>query len=180
MLYKVESCGWVSMPAQALIIVINADKFEKLYRNLGCPYMRYINCPYSKIHGINLGPTWVLSAPDGPRVGPMNLAIGVNYARGLYFTVFCCGSAPVHYNHIRLSYKNVYLSSTGAILTKMGKWMITKIDKITKTKQNTEHVVIFGGVYCTLGHSSETLTNTNASWQRRQHNYHIFMVWCGV
>ena len=29
----------------------------------------------SKVHGANMGPTWVLSAPDGPRVGPMNLAI---------------------------------------------------------------------------------------------------------
>ena len=26
-------------------------------------------------HGANMGPTWVLSAPDGPHVGPMNLAI---------------------------------------------------------------------------------------------------------
>ena len=24
----------------------------------------------SKIHGANMGPTWVLSAPDGPHVGP--------------------------------------------------------------------------------------------------------------
>ena len=31
--------------------------------------------PDSKIHGANMGPTWVLSAPDGPLVGPMNLAI---------------------------------------------------------------------------------------------------------
>ena len=31
--------------------------------------------PDSKFHGANLGPTWVLSAPDGPHVGPMNLAI---------------------------------------------------------------------------------------------------------
>ena len=31
--------------------------------------------PDSKIHGANLGPTWVLSAPNGPHVGPMNLAI---------------------------------------------------------------------------------------------------------
>ena len=33
--------------------------------------------PDSKIHGANMGPTWVLSAPDGPHVGPMNLAIRV-------------------------------------------------------------------------------------------------------
>ena len=31
--------------------------------------------PDSKVHGANMGPTWVLSAPDGPHVSPMNLAI---------------------------------------------------------------------------------------------------------
>ena len=34
-----------------------------------------INNPDSKVHEANIGPTWVLSAPDGPHVGPMNLAI---------------------------------------------------------------------------------------------------------
>ena len=29
----------------------------------------------SKVHGANMGPTWDLSAQDGPHVGPMNLAI---------------------------------------------------------------------------------------------------------
>ena len=31
--------------------------------------------PDSKAHGANMGPTWVLSSPSGPHVGPMNLAI---------------------------------------------------------------------------------------------------------
>ena len=31
--------------------------------------------PDSKVHVANMGPTWVLSAPDGPHVGPTNLAI---------------------------------------------------------------------------------------------------------
>ena len=31
----------------------------------------------SKVHGANMGPTWVLSAPDGSHVGPMNLTIMV-------------------------------------------------------------------------------------------------------
>ena len=35
------------------------------------------NYPDSKVHGANMGPTWVLSAPDGPHVGPMNLAIWI-------------------------------------------------------------------------------------------------------
>ena len=34
-----------------------------------------INPSDSKVHGANIGPTWVLSAPDGPHVGPMNPAI---------------------------------------------------------------------------------------------------------
>ena len=29
----------------------------------------------SKVDGANMGPTWVLSAPDELQVGPMNLAI---------------------------------------------------------------------------------------------------------
>ena len=35
--------------------------------------------PDSKVHGANIGPTWVLSAPDGPHVVPTNLAIRVSY-----------------------------------------------------------------------------------------------------
>ena len=33
------------------------------------------NTPDNKVHGANMGPTWVLSAPDGPHDGPMILAI---------------------------------------------------------------------------------------------------------
>ena len=32
--------------------------------------------PEGKIHEANMEPTWVLSAPDGPHVGPMNIVIG--------------------------------------------------------------------------------------------------------
>ena len=35
------------------------------------------NFPDNKVNGANMEPTWVLSAPDGPHVGPMNLAIKV-------------------------------------------------------------------------------------------------------
>ena len=34
--------------------------------------------PDSKVQGANMGPPWVLSAPDGPHVGPINLAIGAD------------------------------------------------------------------------------------------------------
>ena len=36
-----------------------------------------INFPDSKVHGANMGPTWVLSDPDEPHVVSMNLAIRV-------------------------------------------------------------------------------------------------------
>ena len=38
-------------------------------------YGKYHINPDNKVHGANTGPTWVLSAPDGPHVGPMNVAI---------------------------------------------------------------------------------------------------------
>ena len=40
-------------------------------------YLFQHNYPDRKVHGANMGPTWVLSAPDGPHVIPMNLAIMV-------------------------------------------------------------------------------------------------------
>ena len=46
-------------------------KFDTKTRSSGNQY------PDSKGHRANMGPTWVLSAPDGPHVGPMILAIRV-------------------------------------------------------------------------------------------------------
>ena len=45
-------------------------------------YFVMIGSPDSKVHGANMGPTWVLSAPDGRHVGPMNVTIRV--------AVCCC------------------------------------------------------------------------------------------
>ena len=44
----------------------NADMI-KIIVGYTCPEQ----LPDSKVHGANLGPTWVLAAPDGPHVGPM-------------------------------------------------------------------------------------------------------------
>ena len=35
------------------------------------------SCPDNKVHGANMAPTWILSAPDGPHDGPMNIAFRV-------------------------------------------------------------------------------------------------------
>ena len=54
-------------------------------------YMQYCitsDCtPDSKVHGANMEPTSVLSAPDGLHVGPMNLAISL-----------CYKEVPLHFN----------------------------------------------------------------------------------
>ena len=38
-------------------------------------FVLYSQNPDNKVHEAHMGPTWVLSAPDGPHVGPMNHTI---------------------------------------------------------------------------------------------------------
>ena len=46
--------------------------------------------PDSKVHGANMGPTWVLSAPYVPHIGSMNLAIrDVLQSRDQYLLIGC-------------------------------------------------------------------------------------------
>ena len=52
-----------------LLVLTDVFVFIGLYIDIKC------DNPDSKVHGDNMGPTWVLSAPDGPHGGPMNLAI---------------------------------------------------------------------------------------------------------
>ena len=62
--------------------LIRVSKRDHRWYNIFSLYCDFSLChiflqgvPDSKVHGANMGPTWVLSAPDGPHVGPMNLAI---------------------------------------------------------------------------------------------------------
>ena len=48
------------------------------------PYVMTQAYPDSKVHGANMGPTWVLSAPDGPHVDLMSLAIRVGTVKNQY------------------------------------------------------------------------------------------------
>ena len=43
----------------------------------------------SKVHGAKMRSTWVLSGPDGPHVGPMNLAIRVGTCMSYVSYVIC-------------------------------------------------------------------------------------------
>ena len=42
-------------------------------------YVITFTIPDSKVHGANMGPTWVLSAPDGSHVDPGTLISGIWY-----------------------------------------------------------------------------------------------------
>ena len=50
---------------------------RRLFNTMGSPRL-----PKSKVHGANVGSTWVLSAIGGPQFGPKNLAI-----RNVYLTI---------------------------------------------------------------------------------------------
>ena len=64
------------------------ESIEHLYWGIGQDHSitdvhEVITCdrtayPDSKVHVAHMGPTWVLSAPGGPHVGPMKLAIRVD------------------------------------------------------------------------------------------------------
>ena len=43
----------------------------------------------NKVYGANMGPTWVLSAPGGPHVGPMNLVISDGITLALLLSKSC-------------------------------------------------------------------------------------------
>ena len=112
------------------------------------------NIPDNKVNGANMGPTWVLPAPDGPHVGPINLAIKdhTKYAHGASFVaVFCCvaiiwlpqcqWSNPVEYRRVTASNESTWYNHN-------------------KTKHN-KTMYKFYGIYC----SCEVLTKIqNQGW----------------
>ena len=57
-------------------IVLNWQTFVYLRVLVKHKRTHHKNNPGNKVHGANMGATWVLSAPDGPHIGPMKLVIG--------------------------------------------------------------------------------------------------------
>ena len=75
------------------------------FRSFRCLAFKLCECntkhPDSKVHGVNIGPNWVLSGPDVPHVGPMNLAIRAP-------TVFVF--RPVHFHWLILQHNLIHKS----------------------------------------------------------------------
>ena len=60
------------------VVFRNNESYRRLHHRM---WFNVKTClflyPDSKVHGANMGPTWVMWASDGPHVGPMNLTIRV-------------------------------------------------------------------------------------------------------
>ena len=60
--------------ASAAMVLITPDKQVHVFHEEG--FQLFVSChPDSKIHGVNVGPTWGRQDPAGPHVGHTNLAI---------------------------------------------------------------------------------------------------------
>ena len=70
----------LAAPKVVKMTTFSAASDENFVKMTTIPF-RWWRYPDSKVHGANIGPTWVLSAPDGPHVGPMNLVIRVHMER---------------------------------------------------------------------------------------------------
>ena len=81
---------------KSLAYILFVKQFFRLRTNKTSKIWQY--CPDSKVHGANMGPTWVLSAADGPHVGPMNVAIRV----ALHWEIHPC---PCHDINMRKIHK---------------------------------------------------------------------------
>ena len=58
-------------PSPCMVNTMTAGEWTRVWATI------LFTCPDTKVHEANMGPTGVLSVPDGPHVGPMNLAISV-------------------------------------------------------------------------------------------------------
>ena len=79
------NCDWNRLKLKFVIVLKatsgNSRQSDGIYISLMNIFSYgYINIPDSKVHGANMGPTWVLFAPDGPHVGPINFVIKVHGA----------------------------------------------------------------------------------------------------
>ena len=107
-----------------------------------------IHNPDSKDHGANMGPTWVLSAPGGPHLGPMNLAIREPMNHG-----WCLCFAEVFYHMIlfmlcRTHWVNHGSYISDATLRIVGQyipWIHKRL--LSKPQQNS---TMLHGIYCKL------------------------------
>ena len=98
MLFHCPSTSKVTLKKMGKCISWNYRKHQCNHNQCIGVIFHGIHCivPDSKVHVANVGSTWVLSAPGGPHVGPMNIAIwDVVYLLFCSYSL-CIYSAPIH------------------------------------------------------------------------------------
>ena len=92
--------------------------------------------PDNKVHGVNMGPTWVLSALDGPHVGPMNLAIRgyCIYGTNCWYHAIICGNSPLKNKKLvkRSNYRRCRYNSFLSIYLSLSIYIYSYIWRINK------------------------------------------------
>ena len=88
--------AWTISSYKVLVNISLSNKQGVVYLVDGTAAINMIvrPCPARKVLGANMGPNWVLSAPDGPHVGPVNLAIRLCIRRG--WSIFLVNSVGVN------------------------------------------------------------------------------------
>ena len=76
--------GWFQTKSGLAYILLNKCKWRPLMTLFRATQCADKGNQDSKVQGANMGPTWVLSAPDGPHVGPMNLAVREHIYCGMW------------------------------------------------------------------------------------------------
>ena len=71
-------------PVTKLIILLQMILVGNLNLKQGSSIATCPIHPDCKVHGDNMGPTWVLSAPDGPHVDTMNLVIRAEFSKKIF------------------------------------------------------------------------------------------------
>ena len=146
--------------------------------------------PDSKVHGANMGPTWVLSAPGGPHVGFMNLAIweGLVYSPDIqmhdnvldkvervpekhqwWHQVTCPCLKTFHWDHIDTS-------SSRDLLTRAYEVTIQRLRK-PHTKLKVSKILILwymGSIFCVKCQRCSLKPNTEF-WTHTPQNMHFTM-----
>ena len=132
--------------------------------------------PDSKVHGANMGPTWVLSARDGPHVGPMNLAIrdGIAYLSTMFLiwwkvvTANQCGTIWKQkcYQTLQIMYSSIVICRTRCIKTLL--WRHNERDGISNTGVSSVCSTVCSGTNQRKYQSSALLAfvreSTDDSW----------------
>ena len=94
--------------------------------------------PDSKVHGANMGPTWVLSAQDGPHVGPWTLLSGyIDYAM----------AASGSYSRKTGIFRNAFINTSAFCMSNdkrnsiLGTFRFTLFPRIIYVWNNTQLVI---------------------------------------